>query len=341
MNTLTKAFSDRPEIGALQLVADGVWWLKMPLPFELDHINLYLLEAPDGWTIVDTGLGGKNTHAIWQTLFEGPLSSKPLLQVIVTHFHPDHVGAAGWLCERYQVPLLISEKEYNASRQMMAANDDLSVQFRYLASLGLDEELAAPVIKATNSLIHVYDPLPEHFQPLQQGQVITVGGREWQVSLADGHSPAHATLFCESLNVLISGDQVLPRISSNVSVRMDEPQANPLQCWLSGLDQLYQLPEQVLVLPAHDEPFFGLHPRLTALKEEHKQLLDKLLSLCGSKGQTVYQLSHQLYNRPLSNFTLLMALGECQAHLHYLLAAGAIEQCQREDGALLFLRKNI
>lgn len=316
VSPLIDAFELSPEKGALQPVGEGVWWLKMPLPFDLDHINLYLLEESDGWVIVDTGLGGQVSRDIWQRVLSETLAAKPLKRVIVTHYHPDHIGSAGWLCQHYQVPLLISQKEYDCAALQLVQAANSEPQQAYLHALGVEQEEAAPVIKASAGVLHMYDPLPESYQPLSHNQLLNIGNRQWRVQLADGHSPAHATLYCAELNLLISGDQVLPRISSNVSVRMDSPDANPLACWLSSLETLKALPEDTLVLPAHDAPFYGLHRRLVSLQKSHTDLLDKLLGLLTADSwQTVNALTHPLYKRKLKGFNLFLALGECQAHL--------------------------
>ncbi len=339
MSPLVDAFEFSPEKGALQQVAEGIWWLKMPLPFDLDHINLYLLEEHDGWVIVDTGLGGKVSRDIWQRVLAEPLASKPLKRVIVTHYHPDHIGSAGWLCQHYQVPLFISQKEYDCAALQLVQADDTALLLQFLASLGVDQNDALPIIKASGAVLHMYDPLPENYHTLHHDQTLEIGSRQWRVQLADGHSPAHATLYCAELNLLISGDQVLPRISSNVSVNMNTPDANPLACWLKGLQSLQSLPEDTLVLPAHDAPFYGLHRRLAGLQRSHDELLEKLLGLCTDEYQTVNALTHPLYKRKLQGFNLLLALGECQAHLHYLQSQGKVSSQQNDQGQQLYRLK--
>lgn len=339
MSPLIDAFELSPEKGALQQVTQGVWWLKMPLPFDLDHINLYLLEEQDGWVIIDTGLGGHVSRDIWKAALAGPLAGKPFKQVIVTHYHPDHIGSAGWLCQHYQIPLLISQKEYDCAAQQLIQATSSEQQQAYLHALGVDQGAAAPVIKASAGVLHMYDPLPDSYQPLSHNQTLSIADRQWRVQLADGHSPAHATLYCAELNLLISGDQVLPRISSNVSVRMDSPDANPLACWLSSLEALKALPEETLVLPAHDAPFYGLHRRLVSLQQSHADLLEKLLGLLTDDcWQTVHALTHPLYKRKLHGFNLFLALGECQAHLHYLFEQGKVGYQQNEQGQHLYRR---
>lgn len=340
MTAISHAFSDTPLSGVLKQVVPGVYWLKMPLPFELDHINLYLLEADSGWSIIDCGLGCEKTQAIWQQIIDQYCHSKPIERVIATHFHPDHLGSAGWLCGKYNAPLLVAEKEYQAASHFM----DTQNQSQRIEKLGLhlyqlgtsDQEISA-ICAATAAFSHVYDPLPSGYIHLRDADKIIIGEHEWQVSSSAGHSPEHCTLYCHELGILLSGDQILPRISSNVSVTLDEPLANPLAGWLEGLNRQRRLPKSTLVLPAHDEPFYGLHPRIDQLEAEHQQMLVKVEQAC-QKPISVCELAKQVYKRKLNNFTLLLALGEAQAHLHYLQAKGQVECIENKAGVLMYQR---
>ncbi|MBY4678270.1 MBL fold metallo-hydrolase [Marinobacterium arenosum] len=343
MNAIISAFPDVPATGDLQQVAPGVLWLKMPLPFALDHINLYLIDDCDGWVAVDSGLAGEDSRNIWRQILSRPLLlGKPLKQLIVTHFHPDHLGGAGWLCQHFNLPLAITGPEYETAAAFLrdagqAGDYRLQRLLDYFHGLGMSDEIAQRIINATDSMARAYDPLPGQYQQLEQGTLMKIGGRDWQVSVADGHSPAHATLYCAELNLLISGDQVLPRISSNVSVRIEAPQANPLRCWLKALERLHQLPDDTLVLPAHDQPFYGLHRRLDQLTEEHRQMLELVEQSC-RQPKTVMELLPIMYSRKLGDFDLLLASGECLAHLHYLIEQQLIVRQVRTDGVVIYLR---
>lgn len=340
MTVIRTAFASTPETGEIQAVAEGVYWLKMPLPFELDHINLYLLEEADGWNIVDCGLAGQHTEKIWQQLAERYFSDKPVKRVIATHFHPDHLGCAGWLCNHFNVALYISDAEYRAARRLIKAaassNEDRFQGLQlYLQSLGVPEAQVPTVIGATEMLAHAYKPLPDTYHSLQQNQVLRINNESWHIAISQGHSPGHVTLYNEKQNLLISGDQILPRISSNVSVSIDNQRGNPLKDWLNGLKDKRKLPKSALVLPAHDAPFYGLHERIEELETEHKRMLDKVIEH-SSDANTVYQLAHKLYSRKLNNFTLLLALGETLAHLHYQLELGLIVRNETDQQASLY-----
>src|SRR5690606_5240720 len=130
--------------------------------------------------------------------------------------------------------------------------------------------------------------LPESYQRLEDGAELTLGGQRWQVITTGGHSPEHACLYCPALKLLISGDQVLPKISSNVSVFATEPQANPLREWYASLDKLERLvPADVLVLPSHNEPFHGLHERLASLRAGQDRALERLRQLLAEGPQRI------------------------------------------------------
>ena len=337
--TLKDAFTKVPAAGEILPVADGVWWLRMPLPFDLDYINLYLLEDGDGWLLIDSGIHSPDTKRLWQQLVDEVLGDRPLKRLLATHYHPDHIGLAGWLCRRWDLPLMTSEKEYKAAvgyLQFVAAGPEvIESQRARFERQGLDAGQCDQALSAISRAAQGYGELPDQYQLIADGDRLTIGGREWQARLANGHSPAHITLYCEALNVLISGDQVLPRISSNVSVQPHQQDSNPLLHWLESLQRLKQLPADTLVLPSHDEPFFGLHARLDALAGGHQRMLDRL-QLWAAEPQTLSQLTHRLYSRPLKYFDLVLATGECQAHMNFLIAAGLVRCHDGEDGVTLY-----
>ncbi|WP_036230851.1 MBL fold metallo-hydrolase [Marinobacterium jannaschii] len=338
---LKDAFENVPAAGEMLSVADGVWWLRMPLPFNLDHINLYLLEDDDGWLLIDSGINSPETRALWRQLADRALGGWPLKRLLATHYHPDHIGLAGWLCCQWDMPLMTSAPEYRAAEgylQFVAAGAEvIEAQRASLLRKGLDEAQCDQALKAIAQAAQGYGELPGSYEVISEGDCLLIGGREWQVRLANGHSPAHITLYCAALGVLISGDQVLPRISSNVSVQPHQQDTNPLKHWLESLQRLKALPSDTLVLPSHDEPFFGLHSRLDALAAGHQRMLDNLKQWL-HVPQTLSQLTHRLYNRPLKYFDLVLATGECQAHVNYLIQAGLVCRLDDEDGIALYQR---
>lgn len=343
MNSVVAADYSIPANGDVTEVAPGVLWLRMPLPFKLDHMNLYLLDDIDGWVVVDCGLGNTDTQDVWERVAAEFLNGKPIKKVIVTHAHIDHVGAAGWLCRCWNVPLWITAGELQTGQEHFHECDDSVARFRaehtrFLHRMGMSSKQSAGVIDICSSIATLVQPLPADRYEIQDGMQLEIGNRQWRVVVSEGHSVAHASLYCEALGILISGDQVLPRISSNVSVRVSHPEGNPLLNWLHSLERLQELPADTLVLPAHEYPFRGLRQRLSDLDLEHRDMLARIEQAC-TEPQTVIQLVAVIYRRELSMFDLLLACGECLAHLHYLLAEQRIRREVGTDDCFRFSRQ--
>lgn len=320
--SITYEFDLRPEPGDVNQVADGIEWLRMPLPFALSHINLWILRDGDSVAIVDTGINSGKSREIWTEALAG----RPPSRVVVTHLHPDHIGLAGWLCEEYDVELSMTREEYLLCRILVADTGRPAPEagINFYTAAGFDEEAMTRYQERFGGFGKVVSPLPESYRRLQGGDTLEIDGSEWQVIIGRGHSPEHACLLNTEKNVLISGDQLLPRISSNVSVHPTEPYANPLDDWLRSLADLKErIPEDVLVLPAHGSPFRGAHVRLNALIKEHQIGLDKLVELCKEPRRAV-DVFPALFKARISASNLIMATGEATAHLNYLLADGSL-----------------
>ena len=246
---------DVPEPGDIKNVAPGIYWLRMPLPFQLNHINLWLIEEKDGWTIVDTGINTEATRELWDKIFAEKLGGKPVTRVIGTHLHPDHIGLAGWLCERWNAPLCMTLGEYMsaiAARNDFIENED--VRAAHLARNGVPADKIALFHRHKGGYAKGVVPLPTAFQRMIHAHPITIGGHRWDVIVGRGHAPEHASLWCPELNVLIAGDQVLPKISTNVGVWPNEPLADALTWFLDGFSRFRRLPADALVLPSHGFP---------------------------------------------------------------------------------------
>lgn len=309
-----------PEAGKLHPVADGVFWVRMPLPFSLNHINLWVLDDGDGWAIVDTGLRVPACKDIWRQLFEGPMKGRPVSRVIVTHYHPDHLGLAGWLTHKWGVPLEMTRGEYLLARTLTldVADAPPAAAMNFYARAGwTDEALARMRSSGWGRFGMVVSQLPIGFKRLRDGQSLTIGGRSWRIVTGSGHSPEHACLVCDEAGLMISGDQVLPRITSNVSVYPTEPEGDPLRDWLDSLSKLAGLDDSLLVLPAHNEPFTRLHVRLDQLRADHMRKLEALDAFC-SEPRTVLDCFPSVFGRPIKADEMMMATGEAFAHLHWL-----------------------
>lgn len=334
---LLNVAGDIIETATLKEVAPGVHWLRMPLPFALDHINLWVLDDGDGWTLVDTGINREEVRAAWEVLFAGPLKGRPVKRVIVTHFHPDHMGLAGWLCEKFAVPLWTTGTEWAIARKLYddSGPEHAARARSFYAAAGFDAALMAEVDKRQNPYPKRISVVPETFHKIADGDVIDVGGRDWRVIIGTGHSPEHACLYAQDAKVLISGDQILPKITPNVSVWPQFPEMNPLNLFLESLNKFRGLDPETLVLPSHNWPFKGLHKRLDQLAHHHDERLDDVVRACAEPLNATQVLGH-LFKRELDSHQLFFAIGESLAHLHYLMGEGRIVRETGADGVDLF-----
>jgi glyoxylase-like metal-dependent hydrolase (beta-lactamase superfamily II) len=319
-------FAESPAAGTVREVAPGMRWLRMGLPFELDHINLWLLEDAGGWTIVDTGIGDAPTRALWETIFETVLEGRPVRRVVVTHYHPDHAGNAAWLCSRFGVPLWMTRGEFLTVHAIHAgmASYTPDASAALYRSNGLDEARVAALSRRGDLFRKLVPDFPGSHRRIVDGMRLDIDGRLWRVIGGHGHSPEHAALYCEAANVLISGDMLLPRISTNVAVRPIDPGGNPLGMFLDSIRRFFELPEDVLVLPSHGLPFRGAHARVASLEAHHAARLEELLASCAEAPRSAVDVLPVLFKRPLGDSQIFFAMGEAIAHLHYLHAGGQV-----------------
>lgn len=312
--------------GSFVEIAPDLLWMRMPMPMSLDHINVYLLRDGEGWALVDTGLGIPQTFELWEKIFAQTLAGQPLTRVICTHCHYDHAGAAWWLQERFNVPLYMTYGEFMMLRSLMAPPPDPLPQSHidFYRHAGVTEEELDKMLVAMRKDPFMPKP-PASYQRIRPGDELCIGAHRWKVVLGEGHSPEHACLYNEAQGILLAGDQVLPRITSNVMVSPIEPEGNPLRNWLDSLQRLQQLPSDTLVLPSHQGVFYGLHERLAQIREHHEHQFDLIEQHLREVGQaTATQLMHVLFPRLRGPVDRLMALGETIAHLNLLKHEGVL-----------------
>ena len=327
-----------PAVGTAHEIAPGVLWARMPLPFALDHINIWLLQDGAGWTVVDTGVDRPETRAGWEQVFSGVTGGAPLARVLATHCHPDHVGLTGWLCERFDAPLWMTAGEFAFARMMAAAlpGVDGPSAVPHFERHGLrDEAMLEQMRSRRNYYPSLVPSVPNAYTRMHEGDNVKIGGHGWRVITGFGHSPEHAALYCADLNLLISGDMVLPRISTNVSVFAVEPEANPVQLYLDSLGKFQALPADVLVLPSHGKPFRGLHTRIAQLRAHHAERLAEVLEAC-KEPKSAVDIVPIMFRRPLDAHQLSFALGEALAHLHQLWLGGSLRRERGPDGIYRF-----
>jgi glyoxylase-like metal-dependent hydrolase (beta-lactamase superfamily II) len=329
-----------PPPGESTSVAHDLQWLRMPLPFALDHINLWLLRGDDGCTVVDTGFGDRPTRAAWERLFDEALGGAPVRKVVATHYHPDHLGNAAWISQRFGCPVWMTQAEFLTAHAIVAEIAPYRVRDTadLFAAHGMDRASLEAMAARGNRYRSGVPALPGHMRRLIAGDVIRAGNQEWRVIPGFGHSPEHAALYCESAGVLISGDMLLPRISTNVAVWPAEPDGDPVRRFLDSLSAFESLPDDTLVLPSHGMPFRGIAARVAQLRAHHEARLAELHQAILEKGRPVSasEMVPTLFRRELDLQQLFFAMGEAIAHLNRLWHAGSLTQVTAESGAIRF-----
>lgn len=312
-------------------VYEGIYWLRLPLPFALDHINVWLLDDGDAWTLIDTGPSARDTREAWQGLFSTLIKDKPVKRLVVTHYHPDHIGLLKWLCDQWHPEVYLSNPTYDHARRMFAA--DSTEETEKLQTFGRAHD--APNPKFFTGFLSggmyrsIVSGTVEQVLYLDDGGEITMGGRDWRMIMSNGHARGHISFYCEADGLLISGDQVLPRITSNVSLFEDDPEANPLEEYLSSLVRIGQLPETTAVLPSHGNIFRGLQYRIREIEDSHRERNKKIQTICRETVTTRIMID-KIFERKLDDLNWMLALGETLAHLRYLEKQGRLRSFQND-----------
>jgi glyoxylase-like metal-dependent hydrolase (beta-lactamase superfamily II) len=319
---LTYPFGRRfPEPGEALPIVPGLLWARLPVPGALRHVNVWLVEDGDGFAVVDTGLAIPPCREAWDALLSGPLGGRPLTRVIVTHFHPDHLGLAGWFADRFGIRIWMSREEWLFARMLTSdvRDDPPAEALGYWRAAGWEEaRIEAEAAKGWGRFAAAVSPVPVSFVRMREGEVIPIGGRRWRVVTGNGHSPEHACLLDEEGGIFIAGDQVLPKITSNISLSLSEPEGDPLGDWLASIAKLRGLSDELLVLPSHGEPFKGLHARLDALDHGHRDRLDALAAHLAAEPRRAVDCFSILFGLSIDDGLLGLATGEAMAHLRRL-----------------------
>ncbi len=329
---LTWAFPVVPNPGAPMAVAEGVYWLRMPLPFELDHINLWLLDDGAAWTLVDTGAAAAVTRRCWEKMFADNVLGRPVSRLVITHFHPDHVGLGRWLAEQFGCEVCMSRLSFSQARDELfpPLSPDAAEILQFCQAHDVAQGFEFGFFQTGGLYRQVVDGLPETWTELRKGDRLKIGNHTWRFDLLGGHAEGHLVLHCPELNVLISGDQVLPTITSNVSKWLEPgPARDPLGNYLDSFSALEGLPDDVLVLPSHGRVFRGLHARIEQLRGHHATTLDRAVSLC-REPHTAGSLVPGLFPKAVSGLHYMLGFGETLAHLVHLRELGrVVEESER------------
>lgn len=319
MPGLTYPLASAPAPGTVKSVVNGVYWLRLPIPMALDHINVWLLDNGDGWTLIDTGICAVETQEAWTSIFNSDvLNKKPITAIIVTHHHPDHFGLGRWLCEYFDITLnmtaaAFAEVDYLMQAASLQKNREYSEYYR---AHGVDDPSLLLKFNAGDDYRNLVSGIPERMELIGDDEII-IGGNVWQPMLANGHAVGHLSLYCKALNILISGDQILPEITCNISAYAKTPDANPLDEYLKSLDGFSRLPADAIVLPSHGQVFQGLHERIEEIRNDHTLKLEQALSCCETPKSNV-DVMQVIFQRELKGLHWILAFGESLAHLKYL-----------------------
>lgn len=339
---LTFPWETPPEPGEVREVAEGVLWLRLPLPMKLDHVNVFCFRDPDGWTIVDTGFDSRKTRAIWEEAMAGPMEGAPIARVIVTHHHPDHVGLAGWFQRDHGAELITTRTAWLMARmlQLDVHMEPVDETLAYWRSAGMDREIyARRLSERPFNFEDVVADMPLGFRRVKEGDVIHFGGRDWDVRIGNGHAPEHATFWSRDGALVLGGDQLLATISPNLGVYATEPEADPVGDWLESCERLsaFATAEQ-LVLPGHKLPYQGLPTRMRQLIDNHHSALRRLLGDLATP-KTAVECFPSIFKRKIGDGEYGLALVEAMGHLNHLYHSGLVTRIRRDDDAFVWQAK--
>lgn len=327
--TISLPFETPPPNGEPVEVAPGILWLRLALSFRLNHVNIYLIRDGAGFAIFDTGIFDDGTKDTWTALLAGPLAA-PITRIIVSHYHPDHAGMAGWLAERTGAPVLMPTTEYLTSLVLMldpAALDAEPYRSFYRAH-GLDAATTDILLTQGNRYLKMVAPLPRTYRRLIAGETLQIDADAFDVLTAGGHAPEQAMLHAPSRKLLLCADQVLARISPNIGVDAHDPDGDPLGIYLRSLATLRAtIPADTLVLPGHNLPFHGLHTRIDELTAHHRARCDAIEAACRVAPQNVHELLPVIFGRPIDDpHQMGFAFGEALAHVNFMRRTGRLHQ---------------
>jgi glyoxylase-like metal-dependent hydrolase (beta-lactamase superfamily II) len=334
-DSLTYPFPTPPAPGEVIEVAPGILWVRMPLPFRLNHVNIYLIEDGDGWAVLDAGIGNDTTRAIWEALVTGPLAGRRLTRAIISHYHPDHIGLAGWLAQRFELPLLMSQTSYLGCLNISLSPGALDARpYRdFYSRNGLDAKTTDIVATQGHGYLKMVTPLPPTFSRVVAGDTLRIGGRAFAALSGDGHAPEQIMLHNAAEKLFLAADQVIAKISPNVSVWAVDPSGDPLGLYLRSLKSLRRhLPEDTLVLSGHQLPFYGAHTRIDELIAHHEIRCAAIEDSCRTTPRSVADLVPVIFHHPLDPHQMSFAFSEVFAHVNYMIGEGRLVWTDPQNG---------
>lgn len=338
LNPLRYPHESLPQLGDWIEIADGIFWLSFPLPFALNHVHVWILKDGPGWFVIDSGIGGEQMHSLWQKIIADKLGGRPITRLLLTHFHPDHMGSAGFLHQQLQPELLMNATEWQHARRMALEPPNYTKLKSHYHTMGMPADLTDRLTDGSKRYSKSVDIPPETFTPLKQGDLLTINGDIWKIITGGGHSPEQVTLYCAAREIYISADQILPKISPNVSTWASDPTHDALGDYLNSMPLLDSISDNSLVLPSHNRPFYGLKERIEQLKAHHTERLEQIVDLVTASPLTVYDITRHSFDRPLDDKQMSFAVGEILAHCNHLIDSRTINK-EIDTGGIWQLRR--
>lgn len=326
-----------PAAGNVKELAPDLFWALFPLPFRLNHVNVWLLKETDGWTVIDTGCDTSAIRAAWETLLAGPMAKRPIRRLIATHGHVDHIGLAGWLVKRFDAEFAGTFAEWVWARlsHMHDVPDSNAAHLRFLLRHGFETSVADAMVRSRERFINLAQPIPGAITEIRDGQTVRFGDRDWRVIVTRGHANEHAAFHCARDNILIVGDHLLPSISPVIAVSEMTPESDPLGDYLASFAQFDEVPDDALVLPSHGQPYRGIRTRIAELRAHHITRLNAVLDL-SQRPRNAFELASALFPHVDGAENVGFALGETLAHVNHLVKLGKMAQHTDGSGKLTF-----
>jgi glyoxylase-like metal-dependent hydrolase (beta-lactamase superfamily II) len=334
-------WSGPPAKGHAMEIAPGLLWARLPLPFRLDHVNVWLLEEDDGWTVVDTGCATPELLGVWEMLLAGPMRGLPVRRIIATHGHVDHIGLSGWMVERFDATFVGTFAEWIWARltHMHDVPGSSATHHSYLVKHGFEESVAERMVTSRRRFIDLSTPIPGSITEIRDGDVIQFGRRSWRVIVTRGHAFEHASFYDAESGILIAGDHLLPKISPVIAVYEMTPKADPLADYLASFPQFLDIPADTLVLPSHGMPYRGIHERIEELGDHHRRRLAATADFL-TQPKTAVDLSSAMFPHIEGPDNIGFALGETLAHINYLVNQGVVGEEVDANGRAIFATRS-
>lgn len=339
-DALEYPFGNNAQLAQAELLRTGVYRLAIPLPgaLSMEHINTWIVDEGDSWSLVDCGYDFSPARQAWQGLERTLFAKKPVNRIVVTHHHVDHSGLAGWLSNRYGAAIYMAEAEFNARCQVFLRQGLWSREegIDFFERAGLTAVEYETVANWLEFNIQGFDRPIGRYRTLDGLDHLSIGEHAWQVITVRGHSPAHTCLYCENLGVLVAGDNLLPSLAAFVGIEPGDSLAfDPLGRFLSDVKQLKELPADTLVLPAHGAPFIGLHNKLEQVEQHYRALLEKVLCAC-AEPSTVMAITRRFFPERIIQKNPFFTVAKVAAVVNHLLAQRQLEWLPGSEKPYLF-----